>query len=144
ADSKEEPKTEDKKEEAQPAPDPTPQPAAQPKKEEKSYASGTPSPAAKKALAEKGIQASAVSGSGKGGRITKQDAVSAKPSMGTPGPGKRGEKRERMSMMRRKTAELLVSAQSEMAMLTTFNEVDMSAIFELRKKYKETFKAKHG
>ncbi len=119
--------------------DPTPQ-----QKEEKNYASGTPSPAAKKTLAEKGIEASSVSGSGKNGRITKEDAVKAKASMGTPGKGSRGETRKRMSMMRRKTAERLVASKNETAMLTTFNEADMSAIFELRKQYKEDFKAKHG
>ncbi len=64
--------------------------------------------------------------------------------MGTPGPGKRGESRKKMSMLRRKVAERLVAAKSETAMLTTFNEVDMSAIYALRKKYKEEFKDKHG
>lgn len=127
------------------APDPAPVSTPTPKKTtEKSYAAGTPSPAAKKALAEKGIEASAVTGTGKAGRITKEDAVQAKPAMGTPGAGKRGERRERMSMMRRKTAERLVASKNETAMLTTFNEVDMSAIFALRSKYKETFKERHG
>lgn len=135
---KEEEKETESKEET-PKPDPTPV-----KKEEKTYASGTPSPAAKKQLAEKGIEPAAVSGTGKSGRITKEDAVKAKPAMGTPGPGARGEKRQRMSMMRRKTAERLVQSTNEAAMLTTFNEVDMSPIFELRNKYKEKFKAKHG
>lgn len=108
------------------------------------YASGTPSPAAKKILDEKGMDAKAVSGSGKGGRITKEDAVKSKPSMGTPTGGNRGESRSKLSMLRRKVAERLVSAKNETAMLTTFNEVDMSPIFELRKKYKEEFKEKHG
>ncbi len=139
--TKEEP---EEQKESTPAPDPAPQPQKEKKPEEKTYATGTPSPAARKTLDEKGIQASAVKGSGKAGRITKEDAVKAKPSMGTPGPGKRGEKRERMSMMRRKTAERLLSVKNETAMLTTFNEVDMSAIFELRKQYKETFKSRHG
>jgi len=111
---------------------------------EKTYASGTASPAAKKVLAEKGIDANSVSGTGKDGRITKDDAVNAKPSMGTPGGGKRGESRSRMSMLRRKVAERLVEAKNTTAMLTTFNEVDMSPIFALRKQYKEDFKAKHG
>jgi len=118
-----------------------------PKKEEpkkESYASGTPSPAAKKILDEKGVDPSTVSGSGKDGRITKDDAVKAKPSMGTPTGGNRGESRSKLSMLRRKVAERLVSAKNETAMLTTFNEVDMSAIFELRKQYKEEFKEKHG
>ena len=108
------------------------------------YASGTPSPAAKKILDEKGITPSEVSGSGRDGRITKEDAVKAVPSMGTPTGGSRGESRSKLSMLRRKVAERLVSAKNETAMLTTFNEVDMSPIFELRKQYKEEFKEKHG
>ncbi len=115
---------------------------AEPKKE--SYASGTPSPAAKKILDEKGIEPSSVSGSGRDGRITKDDAVKAVPSMGTPTGGNRGETRSKLSMLRRKVAERLVAAKNETAMLTTFNEVDMSAIFELRSQYKEEFKEKHG
>nr|WP_298794008.1 2-oxoglutarate dehydrogenase complex dihydrolipoyllysine-residue succinyltransferase [uncultured Allomuricauda sp.] len=108
------------------------------------YASGTPSPAAKKILDEKGIDADSVSGSGRDGRITKEDAVKAVPSMGTPTGGNRGESRSKLSMLRRKVAERLVAAKNETAMLTTFNEVDMSPIFALRKQYKETFKEKHG
>ncbi|NRB59856.1 MAG: 2-oxoglutarate dehydrogenase complex dihydrolipoyllysine-residue succinyltransferase [Winogradskyella sp.] len=123
-----------------------------PKKEEskpvaseaKTYATGTPSPAAKKILDEKGISASAVSGTGRDGRITKDDAVKAVPSMGTPTGGSRGESRSKLSMLRRKVAERLVEAKNTTAMLTTFNEVDMSPIFNLRKEYKEAFKAKHG
>lgn len=112
--------------------------------QDKNYATGTPSPAAKKILDEKGVDSKSVSGSGRDGRITKEDAVKAKVSMGTPGPGKRGEERKKMSMLRRKVAERLVSAKNETAMLTTFNEVDMSAIYSLRKQYKEEFKEKHG
>lgn len=108
------------------------------------YATGTASPAAKKVLAEKGIDAKDVKGTGRDGRITKDDAVKATPSMGTPGAGNRGSERKKLSMLRRKVAERLVSAKNETAMLTTFNEVDMSPIFALRKEYKETFKAKHG
>lgn len=116
-----------------------------PSNEPKTYASGTPSPAAKKILSEKGISPSDIVGSGRGGRITKDDASQAsKPAMGTPGPGKRGENRKKLSMLRRKVAERLVSAKNETAMLTTFNEVDMSSIFDLREKYKEEFKNKHG
>ncbi|MCK0124878.1 2-oxoglutarate dehydrogenase complex dihydrolipoyllysine-residue succinyltransferase [Gelidibacter sp. F2691] len=111
---------------------------------QKTYASGVASPAAKKVLAEKNMSASDVSGSGRDGRITKEDAVKAVPSMGTPTGGKRGESRSRLSMLRRKVAERLVSAKNETAMLTTFNEVDMTAIFKLREEYKETFKNKHG
>ena len=125
---------------------------AEPKKAEpaptqaqkESYATGTPSPAAKKILDEKGIAPSEVKGSGRDGRITKQDAVDATPSMGTPGAGNRGSERKKLSMLRRKVAERLVSAKNETAMLTTFNEVDMSPIFALRSEYKETFKEKHG
>ena len=126
------PKEEPKKEETKPAP------------KSETYASGTPSPAAKKILDEKGIEPSAVSGTGRDGRITKEDAVKAVPSMGTPTGGNRGESRSKLSMLRRKVAERLVSAKNETAMLTTFNEVDMSPIFELRKQYKEEFKEKHG
>ena len=123
-----------------------------PKKEEakptasetKTYATGTASPAAKKVLAEKGIDASAVSGTGKAGRITKDDAVNAIPSMGTPTGSSRGTSRSKMSMLRRKVAERLVEVKNTTAMLTTFNEVNMTPIFELRNEYKETFKAKHG
>lgn len=118
--------------------------APQPEQAKETYASGTPSPAAKKVLDEKGIDAKSVSGTGRDGRITKEDAVNAKPSMGTPGTGSRGESRSKLSMLRRKVAERLVSAKNETAMLTTFNEADMKPIFDLRKEYKETFKAKHG
>lgn len=113
-------------------------------KQDRTYASGTPSPAAKKILDEKGMDSKSVTGSGRDGRITKEDAVQAKASMGTPGPGKRGEERKKMSMLRRKVAERLVSAKNDTAMLTTFNEVDMSAIYSLRKQYKDQFKDKHG
>ncbi|MDC6367133.1 MULTISPECIES: 2-oxoglutarate dehydrogenase complex dihydrolipoyllysine-residue succinyltransferase [Flavobacteriaceae] len=119
----------------------------EPKKEaskKETYASGTPSPAARKILDEKGIKSSSVSGTGRDGRITKEDAVKAVPSMGTPTGGSRGESRSKLSMLRRKVAERLVSAKNETAMLTTFNEVDMGPIFELRKQYKEEFKEKHG
>jgi 2-oxoglutarate dehydrogenase E2 component (dihydrolipoamide succinyltransferase) len=110
----------------------------------KTYASGTPSPAAKKILDEKGVDAQSVSGSGRDGRITKHDAENATPSMGSPGTGDRGSYRTKLSMLRRKVAERLVEAKNTTAMLTTFNEVDMGPIFELRKQYKETFKEKHG
>ncbi len=118
-----------------------PKPAAE---VSKTYATGTTSPAAKKILAEKGMDASSVSGSGKDGRITKDDAVNALPSMGTPTGGSRGTSRSKMSMLRRKVAERLVEAKNTTAMLTTFNEVNMSPIFDLRKQYKEDFKSKHG
>jgi 2-oxoglutarate dehydrogenase E2 component (dihydrolipoamide succinyltransferase) len=119
------------------APAATPAPAA-------TYATQAPSPAAKKILEEKNIQPSEIVGTGKGGRITKDDAVNAVPSMGTPTGGNRGSERTKLSMLRRKVAERLVSAKNETAMLTTFNEVDMTAIYALRDQYKEEFKAKHG
>jgi 2-oxoglutarate dehydrogenase E2 component (dihydrolipoamide succinyltransferase) len=109
------------------------------------YATGTASPAAKKVLGEKGIETSAIKGTGKDGRITKEDAVKAVPSMGTqPANGSRGTERKKMSMLRRKVAERLVAVKSETAMLTTFNEVNMQPIFDLRTQFKEDFKAKHG
>ncbi len=111
---------------------------------EKTYATQAPSPAAKKILDEKNIQPTDIVGTGKGGRITKDDAVNAIPSMGTPTGGNRGSERTKLSMLRRKVAERLVSAKNETAMLTTFNEVDMTAIYALREQYKEEFKTKHG
>lgn len=108
------------------------------------YATGTASPAAKKILAEKNMSANTVQGTGKDGRITKEDAIKAVPSMGTPTGGSRGESRSKLSMLRRKVAERLVSAKNETAMLTTFNEVNMTPIFNLRNEYKEAFKAKHN
>ena len=122
-------------------------PKATPVKKEvaTTYATGTASPAAKKILAEKDIDASSITGTGKAGRITKEDAVKAVPSMGTmPEDGTRGTTRKKMSMLRRKVAERLVAVKSETAMLTTFNEVNMQPIFDLRTQYKEDFKAKHG
>ncbi len=108
------------------------------------YATGTASPAAKKILAEKGMDASQVAGTGKDGRITKEDAVNAKVSMGSAPVSGRGETRTRMSALRRKLATRLVSVKNETAMLTTFNEVDMKPIMDLRKEYKDAFAAKHG
>lgn len=106
------------------------------------YATGSASPAARKIIAEKGLDTSSISGTGRDGRITKEDAIKAVPSMGTPA-GDRPTSRKKMSLLRRKVAERLVAAKNETAMLTTFNEVDMSPIFALRAKYKEAFKEKH-
>ena len=129
------------KEEAKPVAAPAP---AAPVKTE-TYATGTASPAAKKVLAEKGMQATAVKGTGRDGRVTKDDAVKAVPSMGTPtSGGSRATGRKKLSMLRRKVAERLVAVKNETAMLTTFNEVNMQPIFDLRKQHKEAFKAKHG
>jgi len=130
---KEEPKKEEKKEEPKAAPAP-----------EKTYATGTPSPAERKILDEKNIDSTSVSGTGKGGRITKDDAVNAVPSMGTPTGGSRGSERTKLSMLRRKVAERLVSAKNETAMLTTFNEVNMTPVNNVRNEFKDAFKAKHG
>ncbi|AWH84112.1 dihydrolipoyllysine-residue succinyltransferase [Flavobacterium album] len=135
------PKAEEKKEEPkreEPKAAPAPAPA------EKSYAAGTPSPAARKILDEKNVDPQTVSGTGKGGRITKDDAVNHVPSMGTPTGGNRGSEKTKLSMLRRKVAERLVSAKNETAMLTTFNEVNMTPINNLRNEYKDAFKAKHG
>ena len=106
-----------------------------------SYATGSPSPAARKMMAEKGVELT--HGSGKDGRITKEDVLLAKTAMGK-GPGPRGSEHKKMSVLRRKVAERLVAVKNETAMLTTFNEVDMKPIMDLRKTYKEEFKEKHG
>ncbi|MBK8873205.1 MAG: 2-oxoglutarate dehydrogenase complex dihydrolipoyllysine-residue succinyltransferase [Bacteroidetes bacterium] len=141
-----------------PAPEkaPTPEKApAREKKEEadsKSYASGVPSPAAAKIIAESGIKTSDVKGTGKDGRITKGDAVDAasapKPTADavskTADPLSRNIRREKMSMLRKKVSQRLVAVKNETAMLTTFNEVDMSAIMDIRKAHKDKFKEKHG
>lgn len=138
------------KEEAKPAEKAAPEKESKTEKKEeaaeseKSYANQAPSPAARKILQEKEIDPAQVQGTGKGGRITKDDAVKAEASMGTPGSAERPTNSKKMSSLRRKLAQRLVSVKNETAMLTTFNEVDMSAIFEVRKEYKETFKEKHG
>jgi len=123
------------------------------------YASGTPSPAAGKILAEKGVDPASVNGSGVNGRITKEDALNAQqpaakapeakpapqPAAAGGGSGSpRGERREKMSSLRKTVAKRLVAVKNETAMLTTFNEVDMSPIMEIRSKYKDKFKEKHG
>lgn len=123
-----------------------------------SYATGTPSPAAGKILAEKGVDAASVKGSGVDGRITKEDAINAeKPAKASaPAPakpaaqaapavaGSRNERREKMSPLRKTVAKRLVAVKNETAMLTTFNEVNMKPIMDLRGKYKDQFKEKHG
>jgi len=122
--------------------------------EKQSHATGHPSPAAAKILREKGIGAAEVKGTGKDGRITKADAQNASPqkskAKASPSPVisteafSRSTRREKMSRMRRTIAARLVSAKNGTAMLTTFNEVDLSAIMALRKKYQERFVEKHG
>ncbi len=143
------PKTEEKTEEVKLAPvsDKTSNPNPDPIKKEISYASGTPSVAAAKIMAENGLSSTQVNGSGKDGRITKQDVVTAmsagfSTSDAQTWGGSRKQNREKMSMLRRKIAERLVSVKNETAMLTTFNEVDMKPIMDLRAKYKDAF-AKH-
>lgn len=157
-----------------PANTPAPQPAAAPSPEAatngqngSSYAAHYPSPAAAKILDEKGVNAQQVSGTGVGGRVTKEDAVKAspapapvtpqaqpaapvpKPATPTPAPapaasGERNQRREKMTSLRRTIARRLVAVKNETAMLTTFNEVDMKAIMDLRNKYKDKFKEKNG
>ena len=118
------------------------------------YAAGHPSPAASKILEEKGIPANSIQGSGKDGRITKADATQAVPAKQQEQPKvvkvsalahfSRTEERKKMSRMRRTIAKRLVSAKNETAMLTTFNEVDLTAIMQIRDKYQEKFVAKYG
>lgn len=128
-----------------------------------SHAKGHPSPAAAKVMAEKGLKSEDISGTGKGGRITHQDAQKAEANKGgnTPSAPKeekieapslstgnvafsREKSREKMSRMRRTIASRLVSAKNNTAMLTTFNEVDLSEVMKMRKKYQEKFVAKYG
>lgn len=136
ASAKEEAPVEAKKETPAPNPDPVP-----------SYAAGTPSPAAAKLMNENKLDALQVKATGKAGRITKNDVINAL-SDGFDGSasegwgGTRDTRREKMSMLRRKIAERLVSVKNETAMLTTFNEIDMKPVMELRAKYKDAF-AKH-
>lgn len=112
---------------------------------EDSFAKGTPSPAASKILTEKNIPISSVNGSGRGGRITKDDALKALPKVDLNAIVKdRNIDSKKLSMLRRKVAQRLVAVKNQTAMLTTFNEVNMTPIFDLRKKFKDEFKDKHG
>jgi 2-oxoglutarate dehydrogenase E2 component (dihydrolipoamide succinyltransferase) len=116
---------------------------------QKSYAAGVPSPSAEKMMKEKNISAEQITPTGKGGRITKADVLQSafkSPEVKTaaPAPGSRNDRREKMSMLRKKVSERLVAVKQQTAMLTTFNEVDMSSIMDIRKKYKDVFKEKHG
>jgi 2-oxoglutarate dehydrogenase E2 component (dihydrolipoamide succinyltransferase) len=117
-----------------------------PAKEEKSYANGVPSPSAKKLMDENKVSAKQVEASGKGGRITKGDVLKAMTNgfTGEEVENSREVKREKMTSLRRKLSQRLVSVKQETAMLTTFNEVDMSGIMNIRKQYKEKFAEKHG
>ena len=125
--------------EAAPNPEPVAAPAAP---TATTYATGTASPAAKKMMAETG--ASVAKGTGKDGRITKADVIDAVASMGSSEHGERAQTRKKMSSLRRKLASRLVTVKNETAMLTTFNEVDMKPIFDLRNEYKNEFFEKHG
>jgi 2-oxoglutarate dehydrogenase E2 component (dihydrolipoamide succinyltransferase) len=137
----------------QKAPAPTPSPANIPKKEaspapaEKVHpAKGHPSPAAAKLIAEEGIDAGKISGTGPGGRIIRQDVTEwLQAGFGNKSvTASRNQRREKMSTLRRKLSQRLVSVKNETAMLTTFNEVDMSAAMNLRKAFKDKFKEVHG
>ena len=127
---------------AAPNPEPVAEKAAPAAPQADTYATGTASPAAKKMMAETGAKVSR--GTGKDGRITKADVIDAVASMGSAGNGERGSTSKKMSSLRRKLASRLVTVKNETAMLTTFNEVDMKPIFDLRNKYKNEFVEKHG
>lgn len=141
------PKQEEAPKAAEPAKQEAPKPAA-PAAAPTTYATGAPSPAAKKILDEKGMDTTQVAGTGRDGRITKTDAeLAAVPALGgspLTATGSRSTTTTKLSVLRRKIAQRLVSVKNETAMLTTFNEVDMSEIFRLRKLYKEEFAQKHG
>ncbi|MGB0183299.1 MAG: 2-oxoglutarate dehydrogenase complex dihydrolipoyllysine-residue succinyltransferase [Schleiferiaceae bacterium] len=127
---------------AAPNPEPVAEKAAPAAPQADTYATGTASPAAKKMMAETGAKVSR--GTGKDGRITKADVIDAVASMGSAGNGERSSTSKKMSSLRRKLASRLVTVKNETAMLTTFNEVDMKPIFDLRNKYKNEFVEKHG
>jgi 2-oxoglutarate dehydrogenase E2 component (dihydrolipoamide succinyltransferase) len=143
---------------------PAAQPAAAAPSGAQTYASGTPSPAAGKILSEKGINPADVQGSGRDGRITKEDAIGAQAKSAAQTAavapaaapvakqeaaaapavaGERNQRREKMSSLRKTVARRLVQVKNETAMLTTFNEVDMKPIMDIRAKYKDKFKEKH-
>lgn len=159
-------KTTEKKDDATPQPEPQKEQAEPGEKtaQKETYATSHPSPAAGKILSEKGVSPEAVKGTGKDGRITKEDAMNAQasaPKQQEAKPaaaqqqqqvqapqqptftGERTTKREKMTTLRKTIAKRLVDAKNLTAMLTTFNEIDMSAIMEMRKKYKDQFKDKH-
>jgi 2-oxoglutarate dehydrogenase E2 component (dihydrolipoamide succinyltransferase) len=122
-------------------------PAAQ--QEPTTYAKGVPSPAAKKMMEEGKVPANAINGTGKDGRITKTDVMSAlasgfKSDGGSAMKGTRDEERQKLSALRKKLAQRLVAVKNQTAMLTTFNEVDMSAVMALRDKYGKKFEEKYG
>jgi len=127
------------------APNPNPAPSnvsSSKPVEQKSYAAGHPSVAAKKIMEEQNVQVEMIEGTGKGGRITKQDILQLLATL--PEEGNRKSQIRKLSMLRRKIASRLVSVKNETAMLTTFNEVNMKPIMDLRSKYKDDFKEKYG
>ena len=137
-------------------------PVAAPTTTAENYATGHASPAASKILAEKGIDSATLAGTGKDGRVTKEDAMSASAPVASPAPvatpspavsaapvvnsvsGARALRREKMSSLRKTVSRRLVAVKNETAMLTTFNEVNMKPIMDLRSKFKDQFKEKHG
>jgi 2-oxoglutarate dehydrogenase E2 component (dihydrolipoamide succinyltransferase) len=137
-------------------------PAAAPTATSENYATGHASPAASKILAEKGIDSATLAGTGKDGRVTKEDAMTASAPVAAPAPaaiplpavsaapvvstvsGTRAVRREKMSSLRKTVSRRLVAVKNETAMLTTFNEVNMKPIMDLRSKFKDQFKEKHG
>ena len=150
---------------ASPSASSTPAPAAPvaaPSTVTENYATGHASPAASKILAEKGIDSATLAGTGKDGRVTKEDAMTASAPTASPAPvatpapavsaapvvsavsGARAIRREKMSSLRKTVSRRLVAVKNETAMLTTFNEVNMKPIMDLRSKFKDQFKEKHG
>ena len=134
-----------------PAPAPAPAPvAAVPTSGSGSHATGHASPAARKAMADAGLPAGSIQGTGRDGRVLKQDVLAAlaagfdASNIRSGWAGSRDTRREKMSMLRRKVAERLVSVKNETAMLTTFNEVDMKPVMDLRKKHKDAFREQFG
>lgn len=131
------------------APAPAPAPAA-PASTGASHAAGHASPAARKSMADAGLPAGSIQGTGRDGRVLKQDVLAAlaagfdASNVRSGWSGTRETRREKMSMLRRKVAERLVSVKNETAMLTTFNEVDMKPVMDLRKKHKDAFREQFG
>ena len=133
-----------------PAPAPAPAPAAPQGAPANAHVAGHASPAARKAMADAGLPAGSIQGTGRDGRVLKQDVLAAlaagfdASNVRSGWAGSRETRREKMSMLRRKVAERLVSVKNETAMLTTFNEVDMKPVMDLRKKHKEAFREQFG
>ena len=133
-----------------PAPAPAPAPAAPQGAPANAHVAGHASPAARKAMADAGLPGGSIQGTGRDGRVLKQDVLAAlaagfdASNVRSGWAGSRETRREKMSMLRRKVAERLVSVKNETAMLTTFNEVDMKPVMDLRKKHKDAFREQFG